>query len=191
MRDDHLAHYGVLGMKWGVRRARVKAAKQDRRNRMSKMQPAFDTAIGNAKAAEARYKVDKSDTNNRLRKKAMADFDKQLDKTMKGADRINADYKRAKKDKSKDLQIANKLYPGRSKNTNKRMVNTSAGKAILQEALFGAYGSVKYNQFRGEQSSRGKAALKAAGHTLVSAIPVAGGFITDIEEHRARQPRKK
>ena len=53
--ESDLKHYGVLGMKWGVRRARNKAYKEERKRLYSKYTSAtksLDKKISNAKKAK-------------------------------------------------------------------------------------------------------------------------------------------
>lgn len=120
VKDDYLQHYGVLGMKWGIRRSRVKAAK----SRYKKARASATTSAGRQKARQQ--------------------------------------YKAAKRDRSGDVAIANKLYSAQQKKTNKRVANLSIGKAAAQSVLMGSYGALVYNEARSLGYSRGFSAFNGA-----------------------------
>ena len=145
--NNELAHYGILGMKWGVRRARIKAAKQARKKRIGKA-------------------LEELGDDNRTPQKT-SKYEQQRKKAYN-------QYRRDKKNKSKDLEYANKLYSNRTSEANKRALNTSTGKAVVQTSLFGPLGSVVYTSMRGEGYSRGASAALAAVSSIADMS--VGGF---------------
>lgn len=103
--NDELMHYGVVGMKWGVHRARKLQAKADKRKRK-----------GDIKGYE-KYSAKSSKIINKHKRRAGAAYD-----------RIN---------------------------------NQKMSKTLLQSAVFGTYGALKYNQMRAKNVKRGYAAVGA------------------------------
>lgn len=149
--EEYLAHYGVLGMRWGRRKAVRETA-------------SVASAKAKAKAANKQYSKD-------YNKASALGFDtivgtkgskKRWDAAYKSAREAgNADkaYRKAKTDAMyKEL---NKKYPGNSKALNKRLAKTSTGKAVAQTFLLGSYGALKYNEARVNGTSKGKAIGKA------------------------------
>lgn len=148
MNDNELMHYGVLGMKWGVRKAAkrypsVRTAKKQARKDNRDYSRAFDqysrTWVGKNRRTAA--------TNNVIR---TAEKSAASDKAYKKA------YKSAKNSASK------KIYKeGYDKGAAGRVSKMSTGKAVVQAALLGSYGALKYNEYKAKGVSTGKSVTKA------------------------------
>ena len=152
--EQYLAHYGVLGMKWGTRRAV--------RNTGS-----VKSARKRAKQANREFSSDWRMSNNR-HFKGDPTVEKYLKKSTAKSVKADKAYAKAKTDATyKEL---NKKYPGNSKALNKSLAKTSTGKMIAQTALMGSYGTLKYHEARVNGASRGKAVgqaiLKNLGNNL-------------------------
>lgn len=104
--NDELMHYGVLGMKWGVHRARKLQAKADRRKR-------------------------------------------------------KGDMESYKKYSAKSAKIINKHKRRAGEAAYNRINNQKMSKTLLQSAVLGTYGALKYNQIRAKSVKRGYAAVAA------------------------------
>lgn len=153
-REFELQHYGVLGMKWGIRRARRKDAKQAYKSRTNKAFAKYEREIA---AIEKPYK-----RGQNLSKADLARQDAAERAYSSAVARAKQDYKRAQKSKSRDAEIANRLYSKQSKEVNARVANMSMGKALVQANMMGSYGALKYNEARANKAAgRGKAAVEA------------------------------
>lgn len=140
-KSDELRHYGVIGMKWGKRRAQRFA---------DKAKLARDSA--NEWDEIRKYQVKK------LRDKGQnAKADKMEAYYKEAAAKDRADAKKYES-KSKEIKAKHERLAG--KDTFKRVSNASGGKTVAQALVFGTYGAVKYNQARARGASRGKAAVE-------------------------------
>lgn len=144
-RQDELYHYGVLGMKWGIRRAARKAT-SDARSQLRKADRDYTRAINKASGTFIGKKRREAAKRNMEEKGAKYEEAK---KTYKDA------YTKAKS------EAVDKLYSKQSKEANKRVNEMSMGKAFAQSALLGSYGALKYNEARARGTTRGKAAVEA------------------------------
>jgi hypothetical protein len=151
--NGELKHYGIIGMKWGVRRARRKEAKQAYKKATDKAFSEYERSI---KKIEQPYK--------RGQNPSAKDQARELAAEKRYADaaaKAKAQYKRAKTDKSNDAAILKNKYGSTTKSAAKRMTQMSTGKALGQAMLMGSYGAMRYNELRAGGQSRGKAAAQA------------------------------
>lgn len=156
MNSNELYHYGVLGMKWGVRRAKVNA-KKAKNLRDKKSLKEYDEI--------ADYKKSKGDTKGYAR--AKKNKQKQLDK--------------AQKFENKSKEILKKHEKRTSKETVRKVGNQSLGKTLIKTVVLGGtYGALKYNEARAsENASRGKAFIE--GTIYSNANLLSGGLMSFIE----------
>ena len=141
--NETLIHYGVLGMKWGVRRASNKGTNYQYKSLQQK---------------HLQKKVNKA-----TKRANLIDVGKELNK-IDGITPSKRTLKKAEKTKNKYLSKADKAQKKldnvskRDKALQKYAEKTSVGKALAQKALFGA-GDKTYQTLRSQDVSRGKAAL--------------------------------
>ena len=171
--DGELCHYGVLGMKWGVRRARRKDAKAQYKKHTDKAFAEYEREIAKI---EKPYK-----RGQNLSKKDMAREEAAEKKYASAVKKAKRDYEAAKNDRSKDARIANALYSKQSKEANKRVVNMSTSEALVQSFLMGSYGALKYNEAKSRGQTTGKAAVEGvlynAGNQAVGGLLSAGKYL--------------
>lgn len=181
MNEYELCHYGVLGMKWGVRRARRKEAKNAYRRATDKAFKEYEREIGNI---EKSYKRGQNLSKNDLAREAAAEK-----KYRDAAAKAKADYKQNRSSKSRDAEIANRLYSQQSKGANARVAQMSTGKALAESLLMGSYGALKYNEAKARGTTTGKAAVE--GVLYNTANQATGGVLSAAKYLDNRFARKK
>lgn len=159
--NDYIRHYGVLGMKWGVRRS--------------------EKAL--ERAARHRRNAEDYDSKQSLVKLS----DKQRAKMTKNR---NKELALAKKEEQKAKDIENKHRSRAGDNTYERVKSTSTAKLLGQSWLTGGtYGALKYNQARAEGASRGKAWVE--GFVSNFANNVTMGALSVVEPRTTASKRNK
>lgn len=144
-----LVHYGVLGMKWGIRRTRRKDAYVAYKTRKDKAFREYERTVAKI---EKPYKKGQNLSSKDLAREAAAEK-----KYTKETQKAKADYIKARNDRSKDAAIANRLYSKQNKEANEVIANMSTGEALTQSFLLGSFGALKYNEARGRGHSTGRA----------------------------------
>ena len=128
--DNYLAHYGVIGMKWGVRRA-------EKNKEKARMHKRFADD----------YNPRKSLTKLSDREKARMSKNRAKE------------LAKAKKYETRAKKIEQKHKDRTSVKTYNRVKNTSTAKLIGESMVLGTYGALKYNQARASGMKRGMSIL--------------------------------
>lgn len=158
--NDYLQHYGVIGMRWGRRRAlkyQVKGINARRSAAKLDAKASVAAAKGNTKKAA---KYTQSAEQSRAEAKSYTDKGKAIQQKH---------IERAGGQKAYD-------YSGRQ----------SSGKTVVKSLLIGTYGTLRYNEARAKGASRGEAAVAGI---LSNAANKATGGVVSIVEPRLRQKR--
>lgn len=109
--EEYLMHYGIKGMKWGVRRNKAQLPISDTRKR-------FDSAKADYKSAKKAYNKSYNKAHNYsalhpigqwANKKKSAEADRRWNDAIDKADKLNkakSDYKQAKRERKQQLKDA-------------------------------------------------------------------------------------
>lgn len=136
---EYLAHYGIVGMRWGRRRANKLEGKIKQNNK--------DRAESNQEWREIGKYHNKSDA---WVKDKISGYNAIIDhQNYKNQEKIN-------KIKAKEKNF------GKAAD---RVEKLSTGKTIAQSLVFGTYGAVKYNQNKAEGKSTLDSVLNTLGPT--------------------------
>lgn len=139
---EELYHYGVLGMKWGRRRAR-------------NMSDKAKSANTSAKDWERKAKEAKQQGNN--------------EKAAKYTQRAKDSRSNASKYAAKSKQIVDKhIRLAGGKKAYDYTTQQSTGKLVVKSLLMGTYGALKYNQAKSKGLSKGKAAVRGVLYDLAN-----------------------
>lgn len=196
---DELHHYGVIGMRWGVKRANRKGTNYTYKSHGQKKWEKKSTK-SEAKDAKAA-----TNASNRYKEKS-ADYTRKMDEARKAGD-----MKKASKYEAKSAQNMNKAnaasskgpsgrtrvakekyetYKLRDKNRQDYVETTGVGRSIVKTALFGPFGNGNYNRFRASGHSR---LYSAVGSNIVFStlgLPVTVLFSRSSEKSAAKMRKR-
>ena len=146
LHPDELMHYGVLGMKWGHRKAR----RYENKARIARESAKEWREIGYNKASKLANKG-KNEKATKIKNK----YSEYAKKDMAASKRY-------------EQKAKTKYYDKASKKTRTAVEKMSTGKAITSSMLLGSYGSLVYTSLRKKGVSRGKAAGRAIINNTVN-----------------------
>lgn len=182
--SNYLAHYGVLGMRWGIRRSReVAAVNSAHASREGKIDNASDKRSEKSFGGKSRLKI------------GSPEYKKMRESEAKNAEKTKSDFAKENTRYKSELAkaraaAANRLYPLNGKATNDRVAGSSMGKIIAQTYLMSSYGALKYNAARSNPAvSRGQAAVNGILHAVGNVT--LSGWPEFLEGHANRMNRQK
>lgn len=156
--DQYLAHYGVLGMRWGVKRAAKKSGAYSKTNQQTKQKIKEIKKTKGVSRAEKKQMIKKAKENLKKQRKEI------------------------------DIKVANKQYSKNSAEANKRIMSLSSGEALAQTWLLTGYGAVNYNRTKAAGYSSGVAitsgVLSAIGNTFLGGYPSIAAYMNNREARK-------
>jgi hypothetical protein len=148
---DYLAHYGVLGMKWGTHRARKYAEKAKTQRTFAKD---YNISDHRGKKLTSKQKTKMKNNKTRLLNKA-----------------------KKYENKSKEIESYHKSMGGTK--TYNRVKSQSTAKLVGKSLVLGTYGALNYEQARSAGVTRGKAFLHGAGREILDDL--SSGILSVVE----------
>lgn len=168
---NELVHYGVIGMKWGQRRARSYQKKITSTRAIGKkdadsFNPYLKTGIKTKKGKIIMTAKDVSDSKKAIEQTTKKKVDKYQEKITK-------------------IKNKEKNFGGAAK----RVEKMSALDTVLKASLLGTYGTVKYEQSRAEGKARVDSVMNSIRYSTVDGLT--SGIYSFAEARRNRMSLRR
>lgn len=151
-------HYGVKGMKWGVRRYQNYDGTYTQRGlkRYNKAVEEFNSAEQSRKQAKQRLKTDKSQEAKNSYRKAKTQAKAKQKTANKAYDNLKKDRMA---DEGKKLYQQGKTISGNTTMTRLKQLGVGVGGSAVASAVASTYGNTKYGQLSAQAIATGSAAV--------------------------------
>lgn len=176
--NEYLQHYGVLGMKWGHRKARLTSEKMHRKSKIASDsakewdEMARDAkAKGNAKKAAEYTKYAKKDRADAasLSKQASQQSYTYKSRYTKKLEKKAATAKENGYENASELNKKAKRAAEFDKKMSDHAKKTTVGKAVAKKVVFGMYGDKTYEAAKAAGYGKGGAAAISITSSLLGA----------------------
>ena len=167
MENTELMHYGVKGMKWGVRRKQIRNASSDRNIRQTQTRRSANKMMYDAKnrAAEATYYGERSKVRDNFINRSLDKYDSKMLTRAKARnkvdydltelnDRFNIEKQKARKDKS------------HKQSAQYKDARKALGRATVERFMLGNEGYIRVHT----DMNAGKSEAEARGREMVLQI---------------------